>query len=168
MQLHMLVVLDLNGTILDSTHKRYPGREHDAKARSKFVYFRPHMHAFLTWLFAQPEVEVGVWTSNIAENAQAIVQTAFTPQQQAALKFVLSRSSCEVLSDYSSRKHAKTLWDMGYTPENTLIVDDSPGKMLPLGMPYYLQVPEFAGNAPQHDLGLVNLQQSIEKRLPCQ
>ena len=163
----LLIVLDLNGTILDSTHKKRQGVVPDAKARYKSVYFRPGMREFLDWLFAQPGIDVGIWTSNIGDNARAVVDQAFTSSQKEALKFILSREHCELGPNHTSFKRAGTLWQRGYLPENVLIIDDSPEKMVPQGAPYYHQIPEFEASpiSVATDCELEALRNFIETRV---
>ena len=141
----LLVVLDLNGTILDSTHKRRAGVTHDAMARSKFVYFRPGMKQFLGELFSHPSIRVAIWTSNIASNANAILEIALTPAQRERLAFVYSREHCIVSTsgDHSSKKPMRKIYDLGFCPERTIIVDDSESKIDPPDTPGWIRVSEF-------------------------
>lgn len=140
----LLVVLDLNGVLVDSTHKARRGVKYDAKARAKFVYFRPGLHEFLAWLCNHPGIRVGIWTSNIARNADALVSLLFTEEQRARLAFVFSRDECIVFPDYSSVKPPERIFAMGFDPKHTIMVDDSPEKIdHPAKDTFYRHIPSF-------------------------
>ena len=163
----MLVVLDLNGTILDSTHRRRRGQQHDGMARYKYVYFRPGMREFIDWLFAQKEIEVGIWTSNIQSNAEALVKLALRPEQQEQLKFLYSRAQCELGPNYSSFKHVRKLFEMCYVAKakELIIVDDSSEKIVPACSPCHYLITKFEAGINQKDNALVDLQTYIASRI---
>ena len=148
----VLVVLDLNGTILDSTHKRRAGVDQDAMARKKYVYFRPYMHEFLAYLFTHEDIDVAVWTSNIRANAEAIVQCAFQPYQVQQLKFIMSRSDCELGPNYSSFKHVNKIPERlpDSTYDQILIIDDSvatESKIVPRNYQGWLPIPTYQASS---------------------
>lgn len=164
----LLVILDFNGTVLDSTHQKRPGVFYDVKARHKFVYFRPGMHDFLNWLTNLPEVDVGIWTSNIRENALVLCSLAF--KKPADLAFIFSRSECVVFNDYSSEKHIQRIFDQGgcYTPTNIIVVDDSPEKIVHSQKDLFLyKIPSFEASVEsiQNDKELNFLREFIEAKL---
>lgn len=163
----LLVVLDFNGTILDSTHRKRLGVKQDCMARFKFVYFRPGMHQFLMWLFEQPSITVGLWTSNIAKNAHALVDLVFTNEQKARIAFVFTRRFCNVFPDYSSTKPMQTILAHQYAAENVIVVDDSPEKIEQSTPPVdYYHIPTFEASAPlKEDNELQRLQQHIQQKL---
>ena len=127
-----LIIVDLNGVLLLSTHKPhlYPRIKPDGAARSKKVYFRPHSHDFLRYLFAT--YRVAVWTSNIKANADAIVALLFTPEQREQLLFVWAREQCVEGPNYTSFKHLSRIFEQynDYNMNNVLIVDDSADKIV--------------------------------------
>jgi TFIIF-interacting CTD phosphatase-like protein len=125
-----LIVVDLNGVLLLSTHKPhlYPRIKPDGAARSKKVYLRPHSHDFLRYLFAN--YRVAVWTSNIKANADAIVALLFTPEQIQQLQFVWTREQCVEGPNYTSFKHLSKIFSEQYNATNVLIVDDSADKIV--------------------------------------
>lgn len=127
-----LVVVDLNGVLLLSTHKPhlYPRVKPDGTARSKKVYFRPHSRDFLRYLFAT--YRVAVWTSNIKANADAIVALLFSPEQIEQLEFVWAREQCVEGPNYTSFKHLERVFEQypQYNANNVLIVDDSADKIV--------------------------------------
>ena len=162
----MLVVLDLNGTILDSTHHLRKGVSPHAKARRKFVYFRPHMKEFLEFLFSNPRIDVAIWTSNIADNAKAVVETAFTPEQQTRLKFIMSREHCKLGPNYTSFKHMSEIYKQGYDPKRVVIIDDSDNKVVPPDTPGWLQIETFEASQESlaSDRALITLQMLIKTK----
>jgi hypothetical protein len=160
----MLIVLDLNGTILDSTHNMRKGVQPHANARKKYVYFRPHMKEFLVALFNHPNIEVGIWTSNIAANAQAVVETAFTAEQIEKLAFIMSREDCRLGPNYSSFKDMEKVYQRGYLPGNVMIVDDSEDKIFPANFPGWISIESFEASPKSlaNDNALQTLQLTIE------
>ncbi len=136
-----LIILDLNGTILDSTHRSRAGVPVDATARHKRVYFRPYMHELVEFLL--DNYKVAVWTSNIRENAQSIVDIVFGDRANELL-FVWSRSECDILPHYKSLKHLSRVWNYypAYGHNNTLLLDDSPEKVIG-PKDCYVQVPAY-------------------------
>lgn len=130
-----LVVLDLNGAILDAAKVlvRDPnGRPipYLAKTRSKYIYLRPGAHAFLRWLV--DHFDVGIWTSCIERNAHDIVKVAVPHDLQKRLKFVYHRGHCELLPGpgYRTIKDLRRVWKRWpqYGPRNTWAVDDTADK----------------------------------------
>lgn len=162
-----LVVLDLNGVLLDSTHQKRLGVAEDARARFKYVYFRPGLKEFLDWLFALPGVDVGIWTSNKRENADAIVNLILSARQREKLAFVYSRSECVTFPDYSSEKPANRLFALGYDPRRTIFIDDSDDKIShPLKHLFYHKMPEYVASpiTKMADCELLHLKKVISKR----
>ena len=143
-----LIILDLNGTILDSSHEPRPGATPDGRARFKHVYFRPHMKEFIHYLFANFEA-VAVWTSNIEANALALVKLAFGPELIERLLFVFHRDACILGPDYSSQKPLELVWKAfpQYDASNTLIVDDSEKKMVSIGTGCHIAIPTFRASS---------------------
>jgi RNA polymerase II subunit A small phosphatase-like protein len=166
----MLVVLDLNGTILDSTHHLRKGVQPHAKARKKFVYFRPYMSEFLSFLFTCPDIEVGIWTSNIAENAHAVVETAFTEEQRSKLAFIMSREDCALGPNYTSFKSLAKIEQRGYSLDEVLIVDDSEAKIIPSNFAGWIRIEEFEASVESlvNDRALITLRKTIEARFQVQ
>lgn len=123
-----LVILDLNGVLCCTAHKRlYPGGE---LYRRKYLWRRPDTAAFLEWLFAHRRV--AVWTSCEYQNANALVDLLFTPEQRAKLLFFWTRAECKLGPNFASYKPLARVWAAfpQYNSSNTRIVDDSPEKMI--------------------------------------
>jgi hypothetical protein len=133
----VLILLDLNGTLVDSCHHRRVGmrRDPDCKARTKYLYFRPHLRPFLEYLFEN--FEVGVWTSHIRANAEAIVECVFTPEQRTLLKCVMCRENCYVDDNDPEHRSYKDMRNI-----EGWIIDNSPEKILGADE-HLIRVPEF-------------------------
>ena len=167
-QRRLLVVLDLNGVLLDSTHRARAHVKHDCKARFKYVYFRPGMKDFLDWLFSMPgQVCVGVWTSNIRPNALVLVGEAFSSEQVERLQFVMSREHCDLGPRFTSFKNLQKIWDLGWPADRVVIVDDSVEKIRPSNTGAHCCVPEFLASPQslQQDNGLDMVKQFVERAL---
>lgn len=163
------MVLDLNGTILDSTHRRRTGVDHDARARYKYVYFRPGMRDLVR--FMARNFTVAVWTSNIRSNALSLVDLAFSKVEQSQLLFIYSRDECQVGANYSSTKPLERIWNEQhheFNHMNTFIIDDSAEKITgPFAAQCHIQVPTFeaSGNpSTENDRGLYDLIQMLSTR----
>lgn len=164
----LLVVLDVNGTILASSHQQRPNVRVDARARFKYVYFRPGMREFIDWLFSQSNIiDVAIWTSNITENALAIIDLICTPAQRDRLRLVYTRSQCTIGKNYASCKELSRLWKAGFRESHTIIVDDSEDKIVPSSSPAWYRIPTFEpgrGDVDDHN-ALGELRRHIEATL---
>lgn len=171
--LQPLVILDLNGTLLDSTHhSRHTTQPPDARARSKSVYFRPDLRAFLEWLFSV--ARVAVWSSNERANVQALVELAFTPAQREQLVFVWDRLYCEpgagryeTLKPLDRVRHWFDINSSAVRPMVLLIVDDSTHKILASDRAHHVLVPPFTASDSTRfaDRGLAWLRSELTRRL---
>lgn len=143
----LLVIFDLNGTLVDSTHHRHlKDRDADAMARRKYVYWRPGLFEFMAFLFSHPDLyEIGVWTSNIAANAEAIVSTFLSDTQRAQLAFVWGREHCRQGPGFTTFKDVDTVSRAGYDLRRTIIVDDSEDKIYPPDSPCWYHIDSFEG-----------------------
>ncbi len=127
----LLVILDLNGTLMDSSHRMIRGAPaHDFKARYKYVYYRPGMSEFLSYLANEPRVRLAVWTSCARDNARAVVDRVF---YGVPLEFCFSREECDELPGpgYRTVKDLRRVWDRfpRWNSKNTVILDDSEEKL---------------------------------------
>lgn len=173
MSLPPLVILDLNGTLLDSTHRsRHTVQPPDARARSKSVYFRPDLRAFLAWLFGV--ARVAVWSSNERANVQALVELSFTPAQRELLVFVWDRLHCEpgvgryeTLKPLDRVRHWLLVTQSQPQPMMLLIVDDSTQKILASDRANHVLVPPFTASDSTRaaDQGLAWLRSELTRRL---
>jgi len=158
-------VLDLNGTIVQSSNRRlcYRGTTKPipvhVRTRTKYVYLRPDAIWFLDWLTKQ--YDVGIWTSCIEHNAREIVEGVIPPHIRARLKFVLDRSSCiEVPGPgYRTIKDLQVVYDRyGWDPEATYAIDDTHDKFIRQPS-RVISVPEYCAPRDPHgmDTNLVRL-----------
>ncbi|KAI1774190.1 HAD-like domain-containing protein [Hypoxylon cercidicola] len=151
----ILVVIDLNGTVLYR-----PNRRRDP---SGFVE-RPHARAFLSYCLET--FLVVIWSSAKPNNVQRMCDQLFTPAQRERIVAIWSRDRFGLSAeDYNGRvvcyKRLTTLWadpavrashpDFAaagkvWDQSNTVLIDDTPEKAR--SEPYNLvEVPEFAGEA---------------------
>jgi hypothetical protein len=102
-------------------------------ARRKKVWLRPYTFEFIAYLFKH--YNVAIWTSNIRENADAIINMIFTHSQRQSLQFVWTRKQCDIVNNktydsYKPLQHVWNVWPYLYDAKNTLIIDDSPTKII--------------------------------------
>lgn len=164
-----LVVLDLNGTLLDAAKRllREPqGRPLPflAKTRSKYIYLRPGALGFLKWLL--DHFDVGIWTSCIERNAHAIVEAAIPADMRRRFRFVYHRGHCDLVAGpgFPSVKDLTKVWQRfpEYGATNTWAVDDTRSKYQKQPENLVL-INEFKADAPHAatDKELVRLQQHL-------
>ena len=149
---HMLVIIDLNGTLLFRPSRKAPGAS----------ISRPHAGDFLA--YCTSTFHVMIWSSARADNVRKLVDSLLTPAQQKRVVAVWGRESfglskedfslramcykrlSKVWSDDEiARRHPKfdqgERWDQG----NTVLVDDTLEKAR--SEPHNaVQLPEFGGN----------------------
>ena len=144
----MLVIIDLNGTLLHRPSKKDPSRFTE----------RPHARAFLTYCI--DTFHVVIWSSARERNVSAMCDSLLTPAQRDRVLAIWSRAHFGLSpADYSNRVQCyKRLtrvwgaeaiasthphgaaWDQG----NTVLIDDSSEKAR--SEPFNaIQIPEFLG-----------------------
>ena len=145
----MLVVIDLNGTLLYRPSRRAP---------STFVE-RPHARAFLTYCIET--FHVVIWSSARPDNVKKMCRQLLTPEQQHRVVATWGRDRFGLTpTDYNKRvqcyKRLTTLWDdplvASSHPEkaqwnqgNTVLIDDSVEKAR--SEPFNaITLPEFVGD----------------------
>ncbi|KAJ3217242.1 hypothetical protein HDU67_008264 [Dinochytrium kinnereticum] len=142
----ILLVLDLNGTLIDrlvtSTDKALARQNPlcplvpDFHLNGARVYLRPYLDRFLDDLFQ--EFKVAVWTSATTKNSVPLVQNIFGKRCKQ-LAFHWDRSRCDLVSEignpYGSVKNLEKVWldstvNAGgiWSEKNTLLIDDTPRK----------------------------------------
>lgn len=147
----ILIVMDLNGTLLHRPNKKRP---------SHFVE-RPHARVFMDYLLSN--FVVAVWSSARPQNVNNMVASLLTPEQRHQCRVIWARDRFGLsLDDYNSRvqcyKRLTRLWSnrtvMAAHPDvrsggrwdqsNTVLVDDSSEKAR--SEPHnLLQIPEYGG-----------------------
>ncbi|RDL35124.1 Uncharacterized protein BP5553_07055 [Venustampulla echinocandica] len=149
---HLLVVIDLNGTILYRPNKSQPTR---------FVA-RPHAVRFLEYCIET--FHVVIWSSARPENVQCLVDAIIPPQLKQKVLAVWARDKFDLThKDYNLRvqcyKRLSKIWAdphissthpdfaMGarWDQTNTVLVDDSleKGRSEPFNL---IEIPEFFGD----------------------
>ncbi|CAJ2508084.1 Uu.00g092700.m01.CDS01 [Anthostomella pinea] len=161
---NILVVIDLNGTLLYRPNKRQP---------STFI-MRPYAREFLNYCIRT--FTVTIWSSARPDNVENMCKTLLTPELRAKVVAVWGRDRFGLsTSDYNSRvqcyKRLSVLWNsplvscthpdakkgVTWSQKDTVLVDDSLEKART--EPYNLiQVPDFEGysNEPAYVLPQVH------------
>ncbi|KAI0434545.1 HAD-like domain-containing protein [Xylaria sp. FL1042] len=146
----LLVVIDLNGTLLHRPHRHSPTR---------FVE-RPHARSFLS--YCVNTFTVVIWSSARPANADNMCKRLLTPEDRAKVVAVWGRDSFGLSkADYNQRvqcyKRLTKLWNdpvvaashpagEKWSQLNTVLVDDSMEKAR--SEPFNLiQIPDFTGDA---------------------
>ncbi|KEF61670.1 uncharacterized protein A1O9_03238 [Exophiala aquamarina CBS 119918] len=174
---NLLVILDLNGTLLV--------RPKNGKNPMSFK-LRPGVTSLLEYLFANHVVMV--YSSARPANVQGIVKKLFHPRQQTQLAGIWARDKLELDEDqYNAKvqvyKKLDKIWNdpiirasagpgQRWDQTNTVLVDDS--RLKAAAQPHNLvQVPEFENNAPKEggaalrswQLQEIAILKSLEQRL---
>ncbi|TPX40247.1 hypothetical protein SeMB42_g04120 [Synchytrium endobioticum] len=150
----ILVILDLNGTIIDRVKDRADRKLASANphcpephftSNAARIYLRPHLEFFLSALFSN--FTVAAWTSAQPSNAVPMARGVFG-RHFDKLAFVWDRTHCSAVregrKDHSSIKDLTKVWThsawaagsgatlatagRAWTPSNTILVDDTPYK----------------------------------------
>ncbi|KAJ3369641.1 hypothetical protein GGF31_005159 [Allomyces arbusculus] len=139
-----LIILDLNGCLI----ARPSREEHDRLRTSpeyrppppsvgqigrKPVYIRPHVETFIQFAFAlDAHLDLAVWTSANEDTAQELAHRIMSRKTVRKLRFLWTRSRCT--ADALGSTPWATIKDLDavyaafpdeYTPQNTIMVDDS-------------------------------------------
>ncbi|KAK9106823.1 hypothetical protein Syun_022834 [Stephania yunnanensis] len=140
-----LLVLDLNGVLVDVICNVPPGYSPDIRIRRKAVFKRPACDDFLKFCFER--FDVGVWSSKVKKNVDDLVDFLIGDMKRHLL-FCWDRSHCTetgrrtienrhkpmVLKELKKLWYAQEFnlpWENGdYDISNTLLLDDSPYKAL--------------------------------------
>ncbi|EPS62427.1 hypothetical protein M569_12362 [Genlisea aurea] len=132
-----LLVLDLNGLLIDISSYVPYDYDPDEIINRKAVFKRPHCDDFLKFCFEK--FNVGIWSSRTKRNVEPILDYLLGNDKQK-LAFIWDHSHC-VDSGFSSLerrnkpllvKKLKRLWESGgeFNETNTLLLDDTPHKAL--------------------------------------
>jgi len=149
---HLLVVIDLNGTLLYRPNRKFP---------TKFTP-RPHAQKFLE--YCVDTFTVVIWSSARQENVEPMCQTILTPRLRQKVVAIWGRESFNLSpTDYNMRvqcyKRLTALWTNPgiaashpdyarggrWDQTNTVLIDDSSEKAR--SEPFNLvEIPEFFGD----------------------
>ena len=147
----LLVVLDLNGTLLVRPNKRRPTH----------IIVRPGVGQFLDYLFRNHVVMV--YSSAKPQNCAVMIEKFFRPDQRSVLAAVWARDKLDLTYEqYEAKvqvyKKLEPIWrdqkiqnragpGQCWDQSNTVLVDDS--RLKALAQPHnLLQIPEFLNNEP--------------------
>lgn len=125
----MLLILDLDETLIHATEAKLAGREEDFAFAKYFVYKRPHLDHFLQEVARH--FTLGVWSSAGDEYVSGIV--SMIKPSSVDFEFVWARSKCSLKRDrtydtYYLEKRLDKLKKRGYPLEQILILDDTAEK----------------------------------------
>ena len=147
----MLLILDLDETLIFATENKLYTPE-DFICGEYFVYKRPHLDDFLDSI--KKYYDIAVWTSSTRAYAEMIVDNIFP--QSYPLTFLWARDRCTRRLDvdyhkYYNLKNLKKVKKKGYSLNEILIVDDTPGKVS-LNYGNHIRVEPFEGDLNDKDL----------------
>lgn len=150
----LLIVLDLDETLIHATTREDIGREPDFRIEEWKVFRRLFLKPFLDFCFEN--FRVGVWTSAGSLFADAVVSESMNNRN---LEFVWSSERCTRTYDierfeYFPQKDLKKLIKNGYQKEKILAVDDTPEKWAQ-SYGNYIQVSEFRGKSNDSELDIL-------------
>ena len=125
----VLLVLDVNGLLLDRRRAPLPERLPDLVTASTYVYLRPFAREFCAWTLQH--FRVGVWSSASERNLVPLVNALFGHLAHQ-LEFVWGQAQCDTLGVCPGTrgkpmftKSLQRVWDRGLGhPRRTLLVDD--------------------------------------------
>lgn len=152
---HLLVVLDLNGTLLHRPNRKQPTR---------FVA-RPSLDEFLQYLFQR--FSVMVWSSARPENVTKLVESALDDDMRSKLLGVWARDTFKLSEEHyfanvQVYKDLREVWKKDeiqrqmpgfskaerFGQHNTILIDDS--KLKAIAQPHnLLEIPEFTATPEQ-------------------
>jgi len=159
----LLIVLDLNGTLLYRGSSSSPGRP------------RPHVESFLQYLLENHDVMV--WTSAMPKNAEKMCRNIFTPDQYRKLLTIWTRADLRLgeLINTAVKGHKRLTWvwhalngkkqdrSWWYNQTNTVLIDDS--RLKAAAEPWnLLEVREWDGHDMKDDI-LDRARDYIDKNL---
>jgi RNA polymerase II subunit A small phosphatase-like protein len=159
----ILIVLDLDETLIYATKKKIDSISHDFIYDDFFVYKRPYLAEFLQSI--KDDFRIAVWSSAGDEYVSQIVSNVFPENYK--LEFIWGRSKCTLKKDlvfdnYYFTKPLKKIKRNGFNLEQTLIIDDTPEKSKTnYGNAIYIK--EFKGEADEELNKLSIYLQSLKK-----
>ncbi|HNW50693.1 MAG TPA: HAD family hydrolase [Prolixibacteraceae bacterium] len=167
----ILLILDLDETLIHSFEEK-PEEGFDFRIFHYFVVKRPYLDQFLDE--CSRDFRLAVWSSSSDDYAERMVEKIFPPGIKPA--FVWGRSkatfrpvngsddfSCQGFSHYDFVKRLRKIKPLGYSLERTLMVDDTPHKLIEnYGNAIYIK--EFNGEKDDEELlFLLNYLQTIKE-----
>jgi TFIIF-interacting CTD phosphatase-like protein len=126
-----LLILDLDETLVYASEAPLDTAAECFELARYWVYKRPHLAEFIE--FCLQHFKVAVWTSGNESYAADVVNELFN--EPSELEFVWSRARCtQHFDDYDFShewlKNLKKVKRRGYPLEQTIMVDNTPRKLL--------------------------------------
>lgn len=178
------VFLDLDNTLISAEAvEEFPFKKKGMKEKAVqftihdmdgyyIVFERPGVQEFLDWLF--DNYNVSVWTAASKDYALFIIDRVLLTKHGRKLDYILFSYHCELSRKmHRSHKQLKLVFDTfqlpGYTPENTIIIDDlhEVQKCQPNNA-FQIHAFEILKDGSEDDRHLVSMRKLIENRLPIQ
>jgi len=132
------VVLDLDATLISALSRKELNKKKQAKKMEKFkysdmegyytVFERPYLQEFLDYLFTN--FNVSIWTAASKDYALFIIDKIIAPKEtNRKIDFIFFSYHCNWSKKIKNgTKDLTMFWDIhkmnGYTPSNTVILDD--------------------------------------------
>ena len=133
------------------------------------VFERPGVQEFLDWLFSK--YNVSVWTAASKDYALFIIDRVILTKPNRQLDYILFSYHCDLSKKiYKSHKKLQLVFDTfklpGYTPDNTIIIDDlhEVQKCQPNNA-FQIHAFEILADKSEHDTHLYSLRPVIKQRL---
>jgi RNA polymerase II subunit A small phosphatase-like protein len=125
----VLLVLDLDGTLVHSEFQRRTYQQHDFSLFNEeiFVYKRPYLDYFVSTILEW--FDVAVWTASGCEYAAEIVRHVFPDPSKISFLFSSERCTnkfCPATGERIVIKDMKKVKRKGFDLSRVLIVDDTP------------------------------------------
>ena len=153
-----LLVIDLNGVLVDRRESRLEGRPALGRWGQRYAYARPHASEFVAWA-AGADWRVGLWTSAKRKNAVPLARAALG-ESFARVHFLYAQEECEQLEQEGSgrpafKKPLARLWREGLgLPRRTVLLDDGADKLCEGEEDNALLCPQYDASAPGEDAAL--------------
>lgn len=153
-----LLVLDLNGVLLDRRKRKLAGGQTLLGSwGGSFAYGRPYASEFVAWA-ASMGWDVGLWTSAKRENADPLARAALGAAYDR-LRFVYAQEECEIFRESNSKKQKALfkkplarLWREGLgCPRRTVLLDDGKEKICEGEEDNALICPAYDARSPEAD-----------------
>ncbi len=125
-QQRILLILDLDETLIFATGNPLPDRQHDFMVGPYIVYRRPHLEHFLK--ICSKHYELAIWSSGGSDYVEAVV-ARIMPEGVQSL-FVWSRERCSARLDPENGdtcflKDLRKIKRQGFNLDRVLIVEDT-------------------------------------------
>lgn len=131
-----LVLLDVNGLLIDKYHKIDVKDDiYDFRTQNNYyIYKRPYLNIFLDFIFTH--FLVGIWSSMNKETTEDVLSNILSDEQFKQLLIVYTQEDCDVKGYFENGKpiylkNLNKIWNKKKFEKyklNTLLIDDSPYK----------------------------------------